>query len=109
MDSDLEINESGAVTVSDELKDTYRDPTLPLEQRLDKLSRTKEMDEISGAYALLTEASDFIASSRTAAGRRGRAQETVQANLHWAAQEIMFLRAFIKEKGLDSPNYVRVI
>ena len=99
----IEIGQNGEVTVPEELKGTWADPTIPLHHRLGLLSTKMENARM---VELLLEAGDILQSNRTAAERRGKMQLQTQTGLHNAHLEISFLRNFIREKLGTSPDFV---
>jgi len=105
---ELEIAQDGTISVPDELKGTYQDFTCSLPARM-RLLVEHMLQLPPGAASLLSEAIDLLESNRTAAARRGRAQDAVQEQLHFAAQEISFLKDFIRKKGLEVPEFIRIL
>jgi hypothetical protein len=105
--TDLEIGETGDVSVPDELKGTWADRTLPLPERLELLIVVPEMCLMSSARvaSLLNEALDHLKPARDVAMRRGRQMQTIQEQLHRARQEVMFLRQYIREEIGKDPEF----
>ena len=105
--SDLEISETGEVTVPDELKGTWADRTLPLPERLELFIAATDMSFALSAQAvsLLNEVLDHLKPVRDVAVRRGRVMQTVQEQLHRAQLEVNFLRKYIRERIGKDPEF----
>jgi hypothetical protein len=113
----LKIAENGDTYVREDLAGTFADLTLPLPDRLEYFVRewrspfkSVEPSVMEGfGPKLLEEAAGILRSATSAANRRGRSQQIVQDRLHWAVQEIAFLRNIIREELKQDPTFYRPV
>jgi hypothetical protein len=105
----VEIGTNGEVTVPEDIRGTYADPTIPLHERTERLAKNMESIPLLGdkIAVLLREAADVLKSNRGAAERRGKAQLVMQQQLHAARLEVTFLRNFLYKEFGKNPEFIQ--